>query len=252
MSATITHDEEIELNRMFHDGMQVMPTLRELGQGGEQERTSNTRPDLMFDIEFVPPRKRRCKMHWLNQRTFQRIKDEFGGVQNGGEMGTGLHTTKHRFPPSCSHVGEKMQKPSRNSHSSIHSNLTEPVQTYTGETFGRQAKRLNAFLNDRISCLVATSAFGMGVDKPNAWLDGYLGLPFTLKSLYQSFGRAARDSGWSSHNSENYRSGICFGRIFGRPMAFSPEMQIKLSLERFWDFIQLHPHQEGYLYRCGR
>ena len=88
----------------------------------------------------------------------------------------------------------------------------------------------------------------MGVDKPNAWLVGYLGLPFTLKSLYQSFGRAARDSGWPPQISNNYRSGICFGRIFGRQMAFSPEMQIKLSMERFWDFTQLHSHENGYMY----
>ena len=76
---------------------------------------------------------------------------------------------------------------------------------------------------------------------------GYLGLPFTLKSLYQSFGRAARDSDWS-REVMTYRSGLCFGRIFGRQLAFSPEMQLKLSLERFWDFIDANAHGAGYMY----
>ena len=119
--------------------------------------------------------------------------------------------------------------------------------TYTGSTSSLDRQdHLNDFLNDSISHLVATSAFGMGVDKPNAWMVGYLGLPFTLKSLYQSFGRAARDSDWS-REVMTYRSGLCFGRIFGRQLAFSPEMQLKLSLERFWDFIDANARDYMYL-----
>ena len=64
MSATITHEEEIELNRMFHDGMQVMETIREKGQSGKEERSSNTRPDLMFDIEaIITKNEEKCKKH---------------------------------------------------------------------------------------------------------------------------------------------------------------------------------------------
>lgn len=252
MSATITQDEEIELNRMFHDGMQVLATTREGGQSGKRGRSSNTRPDLMFDIEFIPSRNEEQVQEALatSANTFQRIKDDFGGKQNWWRDALGNAYNETPFSSVLFTRRRKdAKKPARNCHSSIHSNLTGPVQTYTGETSSvDRQNRLSAFLNDRISCLVATSAFGMGVDKPNAWLVGYLGLPFTLKSLYQSFGRAARDSGWPPQISETYRSGICFGRIFGRPMAFSPEMQIKLSLERYWDFIQLHAHQDGYMF----
>ena len=71
-------------------------------------------------------------MHGQSANAFQRIKDEFGGCKNGGEMGTDCIQRNTAF--HLVHRRRKMQKPSRNNHSSIHSNLTEPVQTYTGET----------------------------------------------------------------------------------------------------------------------
>ena len=229
-----------------------METIREKGQSGKEERSSNTRPDLMFDIEAIITKNEEQVQEALAQSTnaFQRIKDEFGTKQDWWRNGEGVAYNETPFSSILFTRRRKdAKKPSGKARSSIHSNLTEPVLTYTGETSSvDRQNRLNAFLNDRISCLVATSAFGMGVDKPNAWLVGYLGLPFTLKSLYQSFGRAARDSGWPPQISNNYRSGICFGRIFGRQMAFSPEMQIKLSMERFWDFTQLHSHENGYIF----
>jgi len=252
MSATITKPEEDELNRMFQDGMRVMPTIREIGQSAGQQRSSKTRPDLMFDIEVVPTTSEEQVQEALAASTveFQRIKDDFGGRQDWWRDEYGVPYNATPFSSVLFTRRRKdAKKPGGNGRSSIHENLNGTVQTYTGETSSvDRQRRLEAFLFDRISCLVATSAFGMGVDKPNAWLAGYLGLPFTLKSLYQSFGRAARDSGWPPLVSNTYRSGICFGRIFGKGMAFSPEMQTKLSLERFWDFVELHDYQDGYMF----
>lgn len=49
------------------------------------------------------------------------------------------------------------------------------------------------FIEDKISCMISTKSFGMGIDKPNVRYTIHYNLPQSIESFYQEAGRAGRD-----------------------------------------------------------
>lgn len=64
---------------------------------------------------------------------------------------------------------------------------------HAGLTAETRRRVLTAFLRDRVHVIVATSAFGMGIDKPDVRRVVHWGPPRTLEAYYQEAGRAGRD-----------------------------------------------------------
>jgi len=68
---------------------------------------------------------------------------------------------------------------------------------HAGLTKGRRASALQDFLEDRVDVMVATCAFGMGIDKPDVRLVVHWTLPATPEAYYQEAGRSGRDGAFA-------------------------------------------------------
>ncbi|QVL48004.1 MAG: RecQ family ATP-dependent DNA helicase [Thiocapsa sp.] len=72
------------------------------------------------------------------------------------------------------------------------------VESYTGETGDRREQLEQALLNNQVKALVATTALGMGYDKPDLAFVIHYQMPGSVVAYYQQVGRAgrARDSAY--------------------------------------------------------
>ncbi len=75
----------------------------------------------------------------------------------------------------------------------LNENKMNATHYHAGMTIQLRQTAQQKWLNDEVQLMVATNAFGMGIDKPNVRFVVHLDLPENIEAYFQEAGRAGRD-----------------------------------------------------------
>lgn len=125
--------------------------------------TGFDRPNLFFDV--IHPE--------LKERELKRLLSE-----RRGKSGIVYCSTRKKVETVCENLQAQGYLATR-----YHAGLTE----------GERSQNQEDFLYDRKTIMVATNAFGMGIDKSNVSFVIHYNMPKSIEAYYQEAGRAGRD-----------------------------------------------------------
>ncbi len=141
--------------------------LRLLGlQSGHIIVTGFNRPNLIFRAQYAPDERVRLE-------ALQALLKNL----NGSAI---IYTATRR---AAEEVSNYLQRA-----------IGQPVGAYHGGMDKNQRAQIqNRFMRNQLKIVVATNAFGMGVDKSDVRLVAHYNMPATVEAYYQEAGRAGRD-----------------------------------------------------------
>lgn len=109
---------------------------------------------------------------------------------------------------------------------------------HAGLTAEQRSAKQDDWINDKTRVIVATNAFGMGIDKPDVRIVVHLDLPDSLEAYFQEAGRAGRD-GQKSYAVLLYNDGDRQDLENRFEMAFPELKEVKLVYKALGSFLQL-------------
>ena len=186
MTATLHPRDERRLIKLFDLDM--------LFSSNQSIRHDEIREDLAFTVIKIPNKKKlipdSCKII-LEQSN----KINWNNV---------THTSIPPFLVYSPKVDEGVKE--------IHRILPSGGEMYHGKTSKNKKPVISRkFMDNDITHLVCTSAFGMGVNKPDIHFTSHVGMPYTLQEIYQMFGRTARGSRWTE--GKPFKNGNCIAFV---------------------------------------
>lgn len=173
--------------------------LIEFETGKENAKTilEYTRPELSFIVYKDESENLNDKYKNLEKLLESMDKNRSVFEINGNETKSGIiFTTIKNGTMGCYKLANKLCEKYKDKVKWYSGELPNQDKniTMSNKNFDEYKKKTQEeFMENKFPLLVATKAFGMGIDKGNVRYTIHYGLPGSLESLYQEAGRAGRD-----------------------------------------------------------
>jgi len=147
--------------------------------------TPEVRDDIVENLEFDNPEIvangfERDNLIWWVSETEKKNKQLLKAVKKGVSKGSGIVYAGTRR--ECEHWADVFQK----------KGITAKAY-HAGFTGDERNLVQQEWLSNKIQVVVATNAFGMGIDKPDCRFVVHYNPPYSVEAYYQEAGRAGRD-----------------------------------------------------------
>ena len=149
--------------------------------------TATATPVVVNDIQ----EKLQFKVHNVFTKSFKRNNISYVVRHTTEKMGELVHIIKS--VPGSGIVYARSRKRTKLIADELKRNGISADHYHAGLTIEEKEDKQNKWKNDEIRVIVATNAFGMGIDKPDVRLVIHVDVPNTLEEYYQEAGRAGRD-----------------------------------------------------------
>ncbi|SCP99126.1 RecQ family ATP-dependent DNA helicase [Anaerobium acetethylicum] len=153
-----------------------------------------TRDELSFEIEICNSGEAPRALLYQRLSTYRRhFPDIFKGNNKKARCGI-IFTPYKNGKNGCYELSADLSKYLEADVKWYSGEKPKKIKHYSDELFtGIKNKTQKGFKKNEFTLLVATKAFGMGIDKPNIRYTIHYGIPSSLEALYQEAGRAGRD-----------------------------------------------------------
>jgi ATP-dependent DNA helicase RecQ len=148
--------------------------------------TGQVRQDIVEKLSFRPG-------YGIFTQSFARPKLSYSVLQTEDKQRRLLEVLRGVGPGKTGIVYARTRRQAEDTAAWLSQQGLPAAAYHAGLPAEQRTRTQQAWLTDKTRIIVATNAFGMGIDKPDVRVVAHLDAPATLEAYYQEAGRAGRD-----------------------------------------------------------